>query len=99
MVNGWYVLAGGRALDTETFPREYAKLRRMAAVRDAYVWDLVAGRTVPPEPDDSATGDLLTPPTRFGVPGQAYSENQTGGPAIVPPADLIKSCTLPPASR
>ena len=96
MINGWYVYGGRRTFDTETFPREYAKLRRMAAVRDAYVWDLVAGRTVAPEPDDSATGDLLTPPTRFGVPGQGYSENQAGGPVIVPPADLIKSCTLPP---
>ena len=96
MINGWYVYGGRRTFDTETFPREYAKLRRMAEVRDAYAWDLAAGRTVAPQPDDSATGDLFKPDSRFGSPGQAYSENQTGGPVIAPPADLIKSCTLPP---
>jgi len=35
MVNGWYVYGGRRTWDTETFPREYLKLRSMAAVRDA----------------------------------------------------------------
>jgi len=96
MVNGWYVYGGRRTWDTETFPREYAKLRNMAAVRDAYVWDIAAGRTVPSAPDDSRTGDLFTPQTRFGEPRQAYSENAEGGPVIKPPADLIASCTVPP---
>ena len=96
MVNGWYVYGGRRTFDTETFPREYAKIRGMAAVRDARVWDIAAGKPVPEQPDDSATGDLIMPKTRFGEPGQAYSENKEGGPTILPPADLIKTCTVPP---
>ena len=96
MVNGWYVYGGRRTWDTETFPREYAKLRKMAAVRDQYVWDIAAGKSVPAVPDDSGTGDLFVPQTRFGEPRQAYSENAEGGPVIKSPADLIASCTVPP---
>jgi len=95
MVNGWYVYGGRRTFDTETFPREYVKLRTMAAVRDAYVWDIAAGRPVPPQPDDSKTGDLIVPQTSFGEPRQAYSENPEGGPAIKSPEDVIKTCTVP----
>jgi putative heme-binding domain-containing protein len=95
MVNGWYVYGGRRTWDTETFPREYLKLRNMAAVRDAYVWDIAAGRPVPPQPDDSKTGDLIVPQTRFGEPRQAYSENPEGGPVIKSPEDVIKTCTVP----
>jgi len=95
MVNGWYVYGGRRTWDTETFPREYLKLRTMAAVRDAYVWDIAAGRPVPPVPDDSKTGDLIVPQTRFGEPRQAYSENPEGGPVIKSPEDVIKTCTVP----
>ena len=96
MINGWYVYGGRRTWDTETFPREYAKLRNMAAVRDRYVWDIAAGKPVPAVPDDSGTGDLFVPQTRFGNPQQAYSENAEGGPVIKSPADLIASCTVPP---
>ena len=96
MVNGWYVYGGRRTWDTETFPREYRKIRAMAAVRDARVWDIAEGKPVPEQPDDSATGDLIVPATRFGEPRQAYSENKEGGPVILPPADLIKTCTMPP---
>jgi len=96
MVNGWYVYGGRRTWDTETFPREYAKLRNMAAVRDAYVWDIAGGKPVSAAPDDSGTGELFLPQTRFGEPRQAYSENAEGGPVIKPPADLIASCTVPP---
>jgi len=95
MVNGWYVYGGRRTWDTETFPREYLKLRNMAAVRDAYVWDVAAGRPVPPVPDDSSTGDLIVPQTRFGEPRQAYSENPEGGPVIRSPEDVITTCTVP----
>jgi putative heme-binding domain-containing protein len=96
MVNGWYVYGGRRTFDTETFPREYAKIRGMAAVRDARIWDIAEGKPVPEKPDDSGTGDLIVPATRFGNPQQAYSENPEGGPTIMPPADLIKTCTMPP---
>ncbi len=74
MLNGWYVYGGRRTWDTETFPREYKKIRAMTAVRDRYVWDLAQGQTVPSVPDDTTTGELFVPSTRFGVPGQAYSE-------------------------
>jgi putative heme-binding domain-containing protein len=95
MVNGWYVYGGRRTWDTETFPREYVKIRKMVAVRDGRVWDLAAGKPVPAVPDDSGTGDLFKPETRFGEPRQAYSENPEGGPVILPPEQLIKTCTVP----
>ena len=95
MVNGWYVYGDRRTWDTETFPREYLKLRAMAAVRDARVWDIASGRPVPAVPDDSQTGELFVPQTRFGEPRQAYSENPEGGPTILPPEEFIKTCTVP----
>lgn len=73
MVNGWYVYGGRRTWDHETFPREYIKIRQMTALRDAYLWDLAAGKTPSPV-DDSKTIDLVVPETRFGVPNQKYSE-------------------------
>ncbi len=73
MLNGWYVYGGRRTWDTETFPREFQKIRAMAALRDRYVWDLAQGKK-PAPPDDSATGELFVPPTRFGNPQQDYSE-------------------------
>ena len=95
MINGWYVYGGRRTFDTETFPREYVKIRNMAAVRDQFVWDIAAGKAVAEKPDDSKTGKLIVPPTRFGDPRQKYSESPDG-PRILPPDDLIKSCTVPP---
>jgi putative heme-binding domain-containing protein len=95
MLNGWYVYGGRRTWDTETFPREYVKIRKMVAVRDRYVWDIASGKPVAEKPDDSGTGELITPPTRFGESRQKYSENQEGGPVILPPEKLIKTCTMP----
>ena len=95
MLNGWYVYGGRRTWDTETFPREYAKIRNMAAVRDQYVWNIAQGKPVADKPDDSKTGDLYTPPTRFGEPRQAYSESPEG-PRILEPDELIKTCEVPP---
>jgi hypothetical protein len=46
MLNGWYVYGGRRTYDTETFPREYIKIRKMAEVRDRYVWDMAQGKPV-----------------------------------------------------
>src|SRR5215213_4295554 len=65
MLNGWYVYGGRRTWDTETFPREFKKIRAMAAVRDRRVWDISQGKN-PGPPDDSKTGDLYVPETRFG---------------------------------
>jgi putative heme-binding domain-containing protein len=100
MVNGWYVYGGRRTFDTETFPREYVKLRNMAAVRDQYIWDLANGKAVPDKPDDSKTGELVVPPTRFGGPDRGYSENPPAlGPNIAPPTDLIKGARVPPGFK
>jgi putative heme-binding domain-containing protein len=95
MLNGWYVYGGRRTWDTETFPREYVKIRNMVAVRDNYVWDIAQNKAVPPVPDDSKTGELFVPPTRFGEPRQKYSEDQEAGPRILPPSEFIKTCTVP----
>ena len=73
MLNGWYVYGGRRTWDTETFPLEYAKIRAMVAVRDRRVWEIAQGKS-PGPPDDSATGELNVPVTRFGNPSQEYSE-------------------------
>ena len=67
MLNGWYVYGGRRTWDTETFPTEYRKIRNIVAVRDQYIWDLVAGRDVPAQPDDSKTGEVFEPETMFGT--------------------------------
>lgn len=74
MLNGWYVYGGRRTWDTETFPLEYKKIRAMAAVRDRRLWDMSRGLVVSGAPDDSTTGELFLPRTRFGVPQQSYSE-------------------------
>jgi putative heme-binding domain-containing protein len=92
MINGWYVYGGRRTWDTETFPREFKKIRAMAAVRDQYVWDLAQGKS-PAPPNDSATGELIVPPTRFGNPQQHYSE-----PAelkYLTPEECAKSMKVP----
>ncbi len=47
MLNGWYVYGGRRTWDTETFPTEFRKIRKMVAVRDQYVWDMVNGKLSP----------------------------------------------------
>ncbi len=93
MLNGWYVYGGRRTYDTETFPREYIKIRNMVAVRDERVWDLAAGRSVPDVADDSKTGELFTPKTRFGLPDRKYSEADEL--RYLSPDDFIKSCTIP----
>ena len=67
MLNGWYVYGGRRTWDTETFPSEYRKVRKIVAVRDQYIWDMAAGRTVPAEPDDSTTGEVFKPETMYGT--------------------------------
>jgi len=74
MLNGWYVYGGRRTWDTETFPLEYKKIRAMAKVRDRFVWSIANGSVESGRPDDSTTGELFLPKTRFGVPQQSYSE-------------------------
>jgi putative heme-binding domain-containing protein len=96
MVNGWYVYGGRRTFDTETFPREYVKLRNMVSVRDQYIWDMAGGKAVPDKPDDGKTGELIVPPTGFGTNQSPKSENpREAGPVIAPPAELIKGARVP----
>ncbi len=92
MLNGWYVYGGRRTYDTETFPREYIKIRKMAEVRDRYVWDLAQGKSVD-APDDSATGELFEPATRFGEPRQDYSEAEEL--RYLTPQQLVEQTTVP----
>ncbi len=93
MLNGWYVYGGRRTFDTETFPREYDKIRKMAAVRDQYVWDMAQGKSVPDKPDDSGTGELFVPETRFGDPRQKYSE--AAELRYLSPTEFLKTVTVP----
>lgn len=94
MLNGWYVYGGRRTWDTETYPREYAKIRGMAAVRDRYAWYIAQDKPVPPAPDDGQTGELIVPKTRFGDPRQKYSEADEL--RYLTPEELVKSSTVPP---
>jgi putative heme-binding domain-containing protein len=93
MVNGWYVYGGRRTFDYDTFPREFVKLRNMVAVRDEFIWNLAASKPTPAQPDDSKTGELIVPPTRFGSPGRDYSENKVLN--YLSTAELIKSAHVP----
>ncbi len=93
MVNGWYVYGGRRTYDTETFPREYVKIRNMVAVREKRIWEIAAGKTTSTTVDDSQTGELIVPPTRFGQPGREYSEaNEL---KYLTPEEFIPTCTTP----
>ncbi|MBX3420657.1 MAG: discoidin domain-containing protein [Pirellulaceae bacterium] len=76
MLNGWYVYGGRRTWDTQTFPGEYQKIRKMVAVRDQYVWDLAAGRPVPDQPDDSQTGEVFIPETMFGTRDDGFRDKR-----------------------
>lgn len=91
MLNGWYVYGGRRTWDRETFPLEYAKIRRMAAARDNLVWELAKGERIPSAADDSKTGELYEPPTRFGI--NKYSEG--GEPKILTPEEDVQTFQVP----
>lgn len=93
MLNGWYVYGGRRTYDTETFPLEYKKIRNMAAVRDEYIWNLVQGKPVPPQPDDSQTGELFTPPTGLG---RHYPRAEPPEPRYFTPEEEIAAMKVPP---
>ena len=72
MLNGWYVYGGRRTWDTETFPTEFQKIRKMVAVRDQYVWNMAAGKPVPDHPDDSGTGEVFIPETMYGSRDEGF---------------------------
>lgn len=89
MLNGWYVYGGRNTLDRETFPREFVKIRNMAAVRDGVVWSLAQGRAA--HPDDSQTGELYTPPTGFGTRTQTEPKELK----YISPEDSIAQMRVP----
>ena len=58
-VNGYYIYGGRKnPYGVVNFPEEFAKLRKMIEVRDQRIWDIAQGKPVPPQIDDSQTGDL-----------------------------------------
>ncbi|MCA9193713.1 MAG: HEAT repeat domain-containing protein [Planctomycetales bacterium] len=96
MLNGWYVYGGRRTWDTETFPGEYQKIRKMVEVRDHYIWDLANGQPVPERPDDSGTGEVFIPETMFGTRDDAFRENREPKTLVYPtPEESIAQMTVP----
>lgn len=96
MLNGWYVYGGRRTWDTETFPGEYQKIRKMVAVRDQYLWDLAAGKTVPDVPDDSGTGEVFIPETMFGTRDEGFRKMREPKTLDYPtPEESIAQMTVP----
>ena len=96
MLNGWYVYGGRRTWDTETFPGEYRKIRKMVEVRDNYIWDLMTGKDVPAEPDDSKTGDVFIPETMFGTRDDGFRKMREPKTLEYPtPEQQIKEMSVP----
>jgi putative heme-binding domain-containing protein len=94
MVNGWYVYGSrSKPLDVETFPAEYAKLRKMCAQRDEVVWAIAQGKK-PPVPDD-LNPVLAIPPTAFGT--KPYSEPKDL--RILTPAEADRTMTVAPGYK
>ncbi|MEZ6065435.1 MAG: GDSL-type esterase/lipase family protein [Planctomycetaceae bacterium] len=84
-VNGYYIYGGRKKpFGVVNFPAEFAKLRKMVAVRDARVWQVAAGEQVPDVIDDSGTGDFTTIETNF--------KNEVH---ITPPSEALGMFTLP----
>jgi putative heme-binding domain-containing protein len=96
MLNGWYVYGGRRTWDTETFPGEYQKIRKMVGVRDKYIWDMIEGKPVPEVPDDSKTGEVYIPPTMFGTRDDAFREKREPKTLVYPtPEESIAQMKVP----
>lgn len=65
-VNGYYIYGGRKnPYGVVNFPEEFAKLRKMVAVRDQQIWDIAQGKPVPEKIDDSQTGGLSTIDTNY----------------------------------
>jgi glucose/arabinose dehydrogenase/lysophospholipase L1-like esterase len=65
-VNGFYIYGGRKEpFGVVNFPAEFAKLRRMTAVRDQRIWKAARGEDLPAEIDDSSTGDFVDIQTNF----------------------------------
>lgn len=65
-VNGYYIYGDRKApFGIINFPAEFAKLRKMIAVRDERVWQVAAVEAVPDEIDDSSTGEFTPIETNY----------------------------------
>ncbi len=96
MLNGWYVYGGRRTWDTETFPGEFKKIRKMVEVRDKTIWDMSAGKAVPDKPDDSGTGEVFIPETMFGTRDEGFREKREPKTLVYPtPEESIAQMTVP----
>lgn len=85
-VNGFYIYGGRKnPFGVVNFPVEFAKLRKMIAVRDRRVWDVAQGKKVPEKIDDSSTGENPRIVTNFA---SAIS--------LATPEAAQQSFTLPP---
>ena len=85
-VNGCYIYGQRKTpFGVENFPAEFAKLRKMIAVRDGRIWQVAKGGTPAQHIDDSGTGDFVDTTTNF------KSEVH-----ITTPAEAKASFTLPP---
>jgi glucose/arabinose dehydrogenase/lysophospholipase L1-like esterase len=68
-INGFYIYGGRKApFGIVNFPAEFAKLRKMIAVRDRRIWDVAQGKKVSAEIDDSSTGEFTKIETNFKNP-------------------------------
>lgn len=67
-VNGFYIYGGRKEpFGVVNFPAEFAKLRKMIAVRDARVWAAARGETLSAEIDDSQTGEFVDIPSNVAA--------------------------------
>ncbi|MEZ6055437.1 MAG: GDSL-type esterase/lipase family protein [Planctomycetaceae bacterium] len=65
-INGYYIYGGRKKpFGVVNYPAEFAKLRKMIAVRDQRVWSVAAGQKVAATIDDSGTGDFVEVETNY----------------------------------
>lgn len=84
-INGCYIYGGRKApFGIVNFPVEMAKLRKMVAKREARIWAVAQGKTVPEAIDDSDTGDLVR-----------VESNVKADPKLTTPEEAMKTFTLP----
>lgn len=97
-VNGFSIygdrgLAGndGTYNNRDVMERERAILDQMTAIRDARIWAVASGKTVPEEVDDSETLPFITPKTNVGIPGDKNAKaGKLGDLNYLPAAEQIK---------
>jgi glucose/arabinose dehydrogenase len=76
-LNGFYIYGGRKApFGIVNFPVEFAKLRKMIAIRDQRVWDVAQGKALPSAIDDSGTGDNPNIATNFEKPVSLLSPEE-----------------------